>query len=149
MSSEPRMAWQFQTMLNSIDAHHQGMEKLTRKGAIFRDSNGSRLFWQDKRPTQEEMDAAKAAVLPWMESSSVRCACCDTRYAMASYYESVLETGVCPGCLPFVEGRLDGMVMKRPPTLEEALEVNTNDLRQSEVWVIRDALVKMRGGRNG
>lgn len=126
-----------------ISAVHFSREKACREGTAIRKHDGSRLFWLTKRPTAEETENNRKALRPFIECGGRSyCVCCDTHFRIASVYESIEEHGVCTRCLSFAQGRAEGVMVDRAPTLEEALEAPLNDIRQGEVWVIRRALVE-------
>lgn len=118
-------------------------ERACREGHILRKHDGSRMFWLTKCPTAEEIEDNRKALRPFIEcGGDSYCVCCDTHFRIPSVYESIAEHGVCNRCLSFVQGRAEGVAVDRAPTLEEALAAPLNDIRQSEVWVIRQALVE-------
>jgi len=143
---EPRLAWAIEQFTQSIENEHARREALCRAGHILRTSDGQRAFWKDTPPSDEEREAAKEALLSEPPFRAY-CPCCDTTYGMASVFTDIQEHGVCGYCLPFVEGDRDGLVVKRAPTLDEALAVDANDIRQAETWAMRAALLAQRAQR--
>ncbi len=142
-----RSSWAIQKEITSIEFIHAYCEKNCRAGAVLRTPDGRRRFWKggpESIPTKAQLKAAREAVKPFRESSSVHCPCCDNNYEMASSYISVKKHGVCESCWLYVSGKTEGVLVDRKPTLEEALSVNPNDIRQAEMWVMRDALLSRR-----
>jgi len=133
-------SWAIEQFTSEIENEYARREVLCRAGHILRTSDGQRAYWKDTRPSDEEREVAKAALKPEPPFRAY-CPCCETVYGMASVFTSVQEHGVCGYCLPFVEGKTDGVVVKRAPTLEEALAADPSDIRQAETWAMREALL--------
>jgi len=53
--------------LDAIEVTHLSREAACRKGSILRMPDGQRMFWQTRRPTPEEREAAKANLRPYVE----------------------------------------------------------------------------------
>jgi hypothetical protein len=148
-------AWQVQKKIDWIESVNRGIEKAAKAGKILRHPDGRRGYWKTTRPTQEQMDQAKANLLPYVESEASYCPCCDTHFLLPSAYSSIEEHGVCQGCYFFAhqkpilggpqKGQIPkGVYVKRAPTVEEALAVPVDKLGSSEIWVIRNELIKTR-----
>lgn len=138
-------AFALRSAIDTIEVTHLSREASCRKGMVLRMPDGQRMFWETRRPTVDERDEAKKSLRPYMEcGGSSYCPCCRTHFRIPSVYDSIQEHGVCHYCLPFAEGEEDGVLVKRAPTLEEALAVPPNDIRQSEVWAMRDALIQRK-----
>jgi len=131
--------WAVQQALAEIEGVHATREHLCREGHILRANDGCRYYWVNQKPSDEEREAAKAALVPDLPFRSY-CPCCKQTYSMASVYQDVREYGVCSYCLPFIEGRVDGVVASRLPTLAEALTVPENDILHFEAVVMQRAL---------
>jgi len=52
----------------------------------------------------------------------------------------VAETGLCKTCVLFEEGKIPGVAVTRLPTLEEALDTPTDQVRYGEACVMKQAL---------
>jgi len=136
----------FNKALDAIEVTHLSREASCRKGMTLRMPDGQRMFWETRRPTPEERAEAKGNLRPYVECGGESyCPCCDTHYRIPSVYISIEEHGVCSYCLRFADGIEDGVLVKRSPTLEEAMAVPANDIRQAETWAMRTALQAGQG----
>lgn len=141
------MDWRFQQITDQIEDHHARV----RAGQKFVDSAGRRIEWRTKRPAEEDVEKAKAEATiraklirkrkQWDGGASY-CPCCVTFYGSAGALMCLKEHGVCDGCLPFYQGRVDGFRWVRAPTLEEAL--SSPEPRPAEASVMRAELLRLR-----
>ena len=145
MKSQKAMSWQFANLLNEASASFNDRLDYCRRGGISRTQSGMRGIWRTAPPTAAEREAAKQALLPFKESEAASCPCCGRHYLIPSEYMSVRDHGVCCMCQHFLNGKLDGVIYERPPTLDEVLALG-NDLRWAEVQVLRTELLRLRGG---
>lgn len=110
----------------------------------LRTPSGTRRYWKGgtvNLPTVEQLAAALASARDCREYGFVAtCACCETKYDIPEMWEYIKKFGVCANCLAFVQGRADGVVVERPPTLEEALAAPAEKVAFSEILVMRNAL---------
>lgn len=133
-------AWAIKQALTEVESIHATREALCRAGNVLRTTDGRRYYWVDQKPSDEAREAAKAALVSEPPFRSY-CPCCKQGFTrMASVFLDVQEHGVCSYCLPFIEGRLDGVVASRLPTLEEALAVPEHDILHFEAVVLHRAL---------
>jgi len=149
-SHPQNVSWAMQQQLDTLEIIHKARLEACKKGEILRLKGGLRMVWKggpENIPTPEEREAAKRALEPVHKNHKflAHCPCCETTYGMASVYEFVAEHGVCGYCLAYVEGRADGVLMKRDPTVEEALAVDPGYLEAAEARVLHAEVLRLRG----
>lgn len=144
--SETRIDWRFQSLLNLATNTYMDKERLVRQGIPVRNHDGTRSYWVDKLPSEEEMRKAREAHVYVKEKGFDNyCPCCRRHSTLASCFASLQERGVCRYCGPFLDGRTEGIVSERLPTVEEALEAPEGDIRYMEAVVLQRAMKEMRG----
>lgn len=141
--------FRFDDTLQSINDFHTSI----RAGGTYRDSNGLIWEWCTIKPDPVEVIQAKAKANRqsgrWTSQAAAgkasrtgsfdtTCPCCHTHYRLPSVFVSICKHGVCTYCEPFVNGEDDGFILKRAPTLTEALA--TPDPRQADAHVMKAAL---------
>lgn len=120
-------------------------------GVVRREADGYRTYWRgrDRPPTPEEREAAKMTFRKNDRGPlfSARCAFCGEggmETAVTSDCVDIQKTGLCGYCgVVYDLGRLDGTVVRRAPTLEEAL-AHLDDARSAEVRVLLAELKQLR-----
>lgn len=144
------IAWALGQQIDSIEIIQRERLEVCRNGGILRLPDGRRMYWKggpENIPTMEQREEAKKALKPYGENPHLTswCPCCRLTYSMASSYTFVQEHGVCGYCLAYVEGRSDGVLTTREPTVEEALAVPPDDLKRAEALVFRAEVLRLRG----
>lgn len=144
------IAWAMGRELSHLEAIHKARLEACQRGEILRLKGGQRMVWKggpENIPTPEEREAARKALKPVHENPKflAHCPCCETTYGMASVYEFISEFGVCGYCLSYVEGVSKGVLMKRDPTVEEALAVDPHCLEAAEARVLHAEVLRLRG----
>lgn len=143
------LSWAMQRQIDAVEAIHSERLERCKRGETLRLSDGRRMYWKggpDNLPTDADRQAARVALTPPGPGMDFRstCPCCGLAYSMASVYTDIQEHGVCGYCLPYVEGRSDGVLTTRNPTVEEALGVPAAEMLPAEAWVIRAELERVR-----
>jgi len=149
MSKYVALSWAMQRQLDTVELIHRERLERCRRGETLRLSDGRRMYWKggpDNLPTEAERQAARGDLAPPGPGMDFRstCPCCGLTYSMASVYTDIQEYGVCGYCLPYVEGRADGVFTTRSPTVEEALSVGVHEMFPAEARVIRAELERVR-----
>ena len=144
--TEVRIDWRFQSLLDSATMQHMDLERLVRAGVPVRDSYGCRRVWVDTLPSEEEMQKAREAHVYTKERGfDSYCPCCKQSYQLASCFATLQERGVCSYCEPFLDGRIEGVIAQRNPTVEEALAAPPGDIRYWEAVVLQRTLKEIQG----
>ena len=139
---DPKIDWRFKGLLQSCDSAWSTKERLLMSGKILRTDSGMREFWRDTPPTDEEKAAARAE--QDRKGFGSHCHCCNRYFRIPTEYASIEETGVCKTCALFEEGKFPGVAVTRLPTLEEALDTPTDQVRFGEAFVMKQALKEER-----
>lgn len=111
----------------------------------LRTDSGHRQFWQTTLPTEEAKKKAMKDANNAMFQAD--CPCCGTCYCIPSEQISVRAHGVCTACKQFLDGKREGVIAIRMPTLEEALAAHPKSILTAEAEVIRAELMKYRGDK--
>src|SRR5690349_10454679 len=94
--------------------------------------NGMRESWKgglNNLPTEEHKIASKASLdLNQRGRFLGTCFSCETSYDIPSEFVCIQEHGLCFQCKHFAEGKSDGVIVRRMPTLDEALAADPNDI---------------------
>lgn len=140
---DPWIDWRFAQGLRAAESAFDQKVQNAKKPGGYRDDFGDRNVWRNTLPSKEEMQAAKDALKDCRVSWNSTCPCCQVNFCMVSAYVSIKEHGLCEMCQLFAEGKFKGVILRRPPTLEEAMSVP--DIRPAEAFVIKRAYLQLLG----
>ena len=131
------MDWSYGDMLSSCTTSVEVKMARAKAGEIARTKDGERTYWRGEKPTLDELEANKQRHQTLSINFEGDCICCNRTFAIPSEALSCRHHGVCTGCKLFLDGKWEGVLRYRMPTLEEAM---TGPCGWAEGEVLREHL---------
>lgn len=137
--------WRFQQVLDGAVAAQAQRLAQVKAGEVYRAHSGERAFWREGFPSEDERQEARQVMQDLIEAAAEvgelpgagTCPCCHRTFAIPSTFISLRAHGMCPQCVLHEDCGFGGTIAYRMPTLEEVLEVPSQDMRTAEIDVLR------------